>query len=176
MHCIRSCKKIRSSIKQVIEEEQKKKELKRNEIIENQQESTLNWIERRITSALMGITRKGINPNRFYWQEKDTKTCAENIKLHSEKNNDYLNGFIDYYRFAIEKLKQFIPDEILLKSSTIDIQSIINEVLEKRLDHTPSSDDIAQILDGERYLISKIIADKIGKILDNALYYKFKNK
>lgn len=168
----------KSSVKQVIKEEQKKKELKRNEIIEIQQESTLNWIERRITSALMGITRKGINPNRFYWQEKDTKTCADNIKLHSEKNNDYLNGFVDYYRFTIEKLKQFIPDELLLESSKIDldIQSILNEVLGKRLDHIPTSNDIAQMLDGERYLISKIIATKIGKILDNALYYKFKNK
>ncbi|TFF87681.1 MAG: hypothetical protein EU550_02810, partial [Promethearchaeota archaeon] len=73
----------KSSVQQLKKEEKKKQELRRNTIAEIQQESTLNWIERRITSALMGVSRKGINPNRFYWQDKDTKTCADNIKLHS---------------------------------------------------------------------------------------------
>ena len=168
----------KSSVKQVIRETQKKDELKRNAIIEIQQESTLNWIERRITSALMGITRKGINPNRFYWQEKDTKTCTDNIKLHSEKSNEYFNGFVDYLRFFMNKLKEFVPDQVFIEDSKIEseVQSIITAILGERLGNVPTIEDVSKMLDGERYMISKEIAIKIGKILDNALYYKFKNK
>ncbi|TFG03643.1 MAG: hypothetical protein EU542_01620 [Promethearchaeota archaeon] len=168
----------KSSVKKVMKEEQKKEELKRNAIAEIQRENTLNWIERRITSALMGITRKGINPNRFYWQEKDTKTCADNIKLHSEKINDYFNGFVDYFRFTIDKIREFLPNTKIFEISKInnEIKSIIDAVLVERIGHSPNSEDIAKMLDGERYIISKQIATKIGKILDDALYYKFKSK
>jgi hypothetical protein len=168
----------KSSVNKVMKEEQKKEELKRNAIAEIQRENTLNWIERRITSALMGITRKGINPNRFYWQEKDTKTCADNIKLHSEKINDYLNGFVDYFRFTIDKIREFLPNTKIFEISKInsEIKSIIDAVLVERIGHAPNSEEIAKMLDGERYIISKQIATKIGKILDDALYYKFKSK
>lgn len=168
----------KSSVKQIIKEEKQKEQLKRNAIAEIQQESTLNWIERRITSAMMGISRKGINPNRFYWQEKDTKTCADNVKLHSEKNNDYLNGFIDYFRFAIDKTQELLPDKVIFEQTKIekDIRSIIDTSLSERLGHHPNPDEISKMLDGERYLISKQIAKKIGKILNDALYYKFKKK
>ena len=168
----------KSSVKQIIKEEQKKEELKRIAIAEIQQKSTLNWIERRITSALMGISRKGINPNRFYWQEKDTKTCAENIKLHSERNEDYFNGFIDYFRFTINKTQDLLPDKVIYEITKIedDVQSIIDNILGERIGHPPSSIEITKMLDGERYMISKQIAIKIGKILNDALYYKFKRK
>lgn len=168
----------KSSVNKVMKEEQKKEELKRNAIAEIQRENTLNWIERRITSALMGITRKGINPNRFYWQEKDTKTCADNIKLHSEKINDYFNGFVDYFRFTIDKIREFLPNTKIFEISKInnEIKSIIDAVLVERIGHAPNSEEIAKMLDGERYIISKQIATKIGKILDDALYYKFKSK
>ncbi|MFW9928665.1 MAG: hypothetical protein ACFFD1_04675 [Candidatus Thorarchaeota archaeon] len=167
-----------NTVKQVIKETQEREELKRSAIIEIQQESTLNWIERRITSALMGIKRKGINPNRFYWQEKDTKTCVDNIKLHSEKSNDYFDGFVDYLRFSINKLKEFVPDRLLIEDNKIEseVQSIISEILGERLGNVPTSEDVSKMLDGERYIISKLIAIKIGKILDKTLYYKFKNK
>ncbi len=168
----------RLAVNQVIEKEEKKKEIKRNAIIQIQQESTLNWIERRITSALMGITRKGINPNQFYWQEKDTKNCTENIKMHSEKNNNYFAGFVDYYNFATEKLKKFVPEKLFLDINKIriEVQTIINQVLNERLGRDPNSNEIENMLDGERYVISIQIAKKIGKLLDDALYYKFKNK
>jgi len=168
----------KSSVIQVIKEEKKKKEQKMSALVEIQQESTLNWIERRITSSLMGITRKGINPNRFYWQDKDTKTCTDNIKLHSEKNNEFINGFIDYFRFAIDKIQELVPDKIFFKNSEINntIQSIVNPILGERLGHPPNSDEITKMLDGDRFKISIQIAKKIGKILDDALYYKFKFK
>ena len=168
----------KSSVKQIIKEEKQKEELKRNAIAEIQQESTLNWIERRITSALMGISRKGINPNRFYWQEKDTKTCADNIKLHSEKNKDYLIGFIDYFRFTVDKTQELLPDKLIFDKAKIEkyIRSIIDTTLSERIGHHPSPDEIAKMLDGERHIISKQMAIKIGKILNDALYYKFKKK
>ena len=46
----------------------------------------------------------------------------------------------------------------------------------ERLNHKPSHNEIKSMLDGERYLIAKNIALKIGKILDNALYITFKKK
>ena len=168
----------KSSVKQIIKEEQKKEELKRIAIAEIQQESTLNWIERRITSSLMGISRKGINPNRFYWQDKDTKTCTENLKVHSEKSDDYFNGFVDYFRFAINKTQELLPEKRIYETTNIenDVQSIIDTILSERIGHDPSSSEIAKMLDGERYMVSKQIAIKIGKILNDALYYKFKRK
>ncbi|MHA1455844.1 MAG: hypothetical protein ACTSR5_07650 [Promethearchaeota archaeon] len=76
--------KGKSKVIEVIENVEKKKQEKRRIIREKQEESTFNWIERRITSANMGISRPGINPNQFYWQEKDTKILTESIKIHSE--------------------------------------------------------------------------------------------
>jgi len=73
-------------VEKIIESERKVKEEKHKLVREKQEESTLNWIERRITSSLMRINSPGINPNQLYWQEKDTKIATDNLKLHSELN------------------------------------------------------------------------------------------
>jgi len=44
------------------------------------------------------------------------------------------------------------------------------------LNHAPSQEEINNMLEGERFQIAKQIAIKIGKILDKALYSKFKSK
>ncbi|MFW9895380.1 MAG: hypothetical protein ACFFD7_06220, partial [Candidatus Thorarchaeota archaeon] len=75
-------------VEQKIEEKEKEKEVEAKKLREIQELSTLNWIERRITSSLMRINSPGINPNQLYWQEKDTKTAIENIKFHSELKGD----------------------------------------------------------------------------------------
>lgn len=170
--------KRKSKVKKVIEIEKREKEIKKQEIREKQKESTFNWIERRITSSLMGINRPGINPNQFYWQEKDTKIATDNIKLHSELSDDPYTRFCDYYNFAVEKIKSFkldikLPDYKEIENS---VELLGGNVLIERLNHKPSHNEIKSMLDGERYLIAKKIALKIGKILDNALYITFKKK
>ncbi|MFX1316280.1 MAG: hypothetical protein ACFE9T_10480, partial [Promethearchaeota archaeon] len=76
--------KRKVKVEKIIESKEKQKEEKKKEIREKQEISTLNWIERRITSSLMRINSPGINPNQLYWQEKDMKIATDNIKLHSE--------------------------------------------------------------------------------------------
>jgi len=164
-------------VKQVAETKEKEKEKKKKKIREQQEISTLNWIERRITSSLMRITSPGINPNQLYWQDKDTKIVTDNIKLHSELNGSILDLFTEYFHFAIDKVRlhsdiklpnyEKLYDTVILTAETL---------LEKRLGHSPSPAEVKDMLDGERFEIAKQIAIKIGKILDKALYSKFKKK
>ena len=64
-------------------EKQRKEYDKKKEFRKVQQENPFNWIERKITSTLMGINRPGMNPNQFYWEKKDTKIATEQVKIHS---------------------------------------------------------------------------------------------
>jgi len=165
-------------IKKIIESKEKVKEIKRKEIRKQQEISTLNWIERRITSSLMRINSPGINPNQLYWQEKDTKTATDNIKLHSELKGNFLDLVIEYFHFAIEKMKSHATDIKLPEHDKLHntVLTIIENLLEKRLGHKPSPEEIDNILEGERFEIAKQIATRIGRILDKALYSKFKKK
>ena len=72
--------------------EEVEEEVKRKEIQEKQKQSTLNWIERRITSSLMRV-RSGINPTHLYWQDRDTKILTDNIKLHGELGGEVFERF-----------------------------------------------------------------------------------
>ena len=164
-------------VEQIIEEKEKIKIEQKKKIREKQEGSTLNWVERRITSSLMRINSPGINPTQLYWQDKDTKTAADNIKLHSELEGNSIDLFREYFQFAMEKVRAF--SEINMPSNekiSAIIVSIIESELEKRLSHMPSQEEINNMLEGERYQIAKQIAIKIGKILDKALYNKFKSK
>jgi hypothetical protein len=153
-------------------------EEKKIEIREKQEENTLNWIERRITSALIGINRPGINPNQFYWQEKDTKIATENIKIHSELEGGTYNRVCDFYQFSIEKIRLYVPDMNFPDEQTIkkEILDIFFSVLSERLGASLNQNDFEKILDGERYEIGKQITSKIGKLLNKGLYIKFKQK
>jgi len=171
-------RKRKREVEEIIKSEKKESEKKRQEIVEKQKESTLNWIERRVTSSLMGISRPGINPNQFYWQEKDTKIAIDNIKLHSELTDNPYAGFCEYYHFAVKKIGSFQLNIVLPTKEEIEKETkfIIEKTLIQRLNNIPNTDDIKTMLDGERYLIAKKIAIKIGELLDGALYIKFKNK
>ncbi len=168
----------KSKVEQIIESKEKEKEEKKKEIREKQEVSTLNWIERRITSSLMRINSPGINPNQLYWQEKDTKIATDNIKLHSELKGDPIELFSQFFQFATEKINSFNPNINLPDYGKI--RDIVNEITQKVLfrrlgnNHTPES--MRNLLDGERYEIGKQIAQRIGKLLDKALYSKFKSK
>ncbi len=168
----------KSKVEQIIESKEKEKEEKKKEIREKQEVSTLNWIERRITSSLMRINSPGINPNQLYWQEKDTKIATDNIKLHSELKGDPIELFCQFFQFAIEKINSFNPNINLPDYGKIRdmVNEITQKVLFRRLGDNPTPESMRNLLDGERYEIGKQIAQRIGKLLDKALYSKFKSK
>ena len=161
-------------VEKIIEAKEKEKEKKSKKFREEQQLSTLNWIESRITGSLMRINSPGINPNQLYWQEKDTKAATENIKIHSELKGDPIDLIFQYFNFAVEKIKTFNPDINL--PDIVKIESIINEISQKVLaKRIKSLEEKATLLDSERYEIASQIAQIIGRLLDKALYSKFKN-
>jgi len=165
-------------VEQIIESKEKEKEEKAKKIREEQELSTLNWIERRITSSLMRINSPGINPNQLYWQEKDTKIATDNIKLHSEIKGDPIELISQFFNFAIEKIKNFTSDIKLpdYEKTKNVVNDIIEKILMKRLGKIPTPEEKRNLLDGERYEIGTQIAVKIGHLLDKALYTKFKSK
>jgi len=165
-------------VEERIESKEKVAEEKKKKLREQQEISTLNWIERRITSSLMRITSPGINPNQLYWQEKDLKIATDNIKLHSELKGNVIDLFCQYFNFATEKIKSLAEDMKIPPYEKLKnvIENITEKLLLKRLGHSPSTEEIDSMLDGERFEISKQIATRIGKILDKALYTKFKSK
>ncbi|MFW9949827.1 MAG: hypothetical protein ACFFKA_06865 [Candidatus Thorarchaeota archaeon] len=162
----------------VIEENQKKlDEEKRLEFKEKREENSLNWIERRITSALIGISRPGISPNQFYWQEKDTKITSENIKIYSEVKMGAYYQICDFYEFCVGKIQSFLPEVNFPKRQIIEkeVSEIFKSILKERIGPSLIEADYEKILEGERYQIGMQIAQKIGKLLDKALYLKFKH-
>ncbi len=165
-------------IESVNVEKKKKEDDKKKEIIKLRQESTFNWIERKITSNLMGISRRGVNPQQFYWSKKDTKTLTEQIQLHCGLKGDIFSRFCEFYLFAVEKIKSFVPDMKLPDIERIkhEVATFINEILSERLHRSPNPEEIKGMLEGERYKISNKIALKIGNLFDKALYIKFKKK
>jgi len=86
--------------------------------------------------------------------------------------------FLEYFQFAIEKIRSFIPKMKLPDNNQLreEIGEIINTSLYKRLGHNPNNEEIEDMLDGERFEISMEIAKRIGTYLNKALYYRFKNK
>jgi len=170
--------KGKSKVIEGIENVEKEKQEKKRIIREKQEESTFNWIERRITSALMGVSRPGINPNQFYWQEKDTKILAESIKIHSESDPNPMNKFFEFYKESVDLIKKLEPNFKLPNDEKMnnDVSQFIKDVLSERLKHVPSLEEIKAMVDGERFEIARKISIKIGKLLDKVLYFKFKKK
>ena len=168
----------KAEVEQKIEAKEKEKEVEAKKIRERQELNTLNWIERRITSSLMRINSPGINPNQLYWQEKDSKTATENIKLHSELKGNSIDLISQFFDFAVEKIKSFDPKINLPDFEKIKkmVRNISTDVLNKRVNEPKTLKDKPDLLDGERYEIASQIAKRIGKLLDKALYSKFKMK
>jgi hypothetical protein len=57
-----------------------------------------------------------------------------------------------------------------------EVSQIIKDVLQERLKHDPSIEEIKNMVDGERFEIAIRISTKIGKHLDKLLYFIFKKK
>ncbi len=170
--------KRKLEVESIIESKEKEKEEKAKKIREEQELSTLNWIERRITSSMMRINSPGINPNQLYWQEKDTKIATDNIKLHSELRGEPIDLISQFFNFAVEKIGNFNLDVKLPDTESIKkmVNNITENTLMKRFKAKPTDDQKRNLLDGERYEIGNQIAVKIGRLLDKALYAKFKSK
>jgi hypothetical protein len=168
----------KSEVESVIESKEKEKQEKAKKIREEQELSTLNWIERRITSSMMRINSPGINPNQLYWQEKDIKIATDNIKLHSELKGNPIELISQFFNFAVEKIKSFTSDIKLPNYEQIKnvVNDITEKTLRKRLKVTPTFEQKQNLLDGERFEIGTQVAVKIGQLLDKALYTKFKSK
>jgi hypothetical protein len=166
-------KVISASVEKKIKDDTKKKEY-----LKVQQENPFNWIDRKITSTMMGINRPGINPKQFYWEKKDTKIGTEQIKIHSGLNDDPFTNFCEFYNFALEKIRSHLENMKLPTREEIEVEvsSLITEALSERLKHPPNSQEIKEMLEGERYNVAKKIAESIGTLLDKALYLKFKQK
>ncbi len=168
----------KSEVERIIESKEKEKEEKAKKLREEQELSTLNWIERRITSSLMRINSPGINPNQLYWQEKDTKIATDNIKVHSELRGDPVELISQFFNFAMEKIRNFTSEIKLPDDEKIVeiVNNIIEKTLMKRLGKIPTAEQKRNLIDGERYEIGNQIAIRIGRLLDKALYTKFKSK
>jgi len=156
-------KKRKAEVERIIESKGKIQEEKAKKIREVQELSTLNWIERRITSSLMRITSPGINPNQLYWQEKDTKIATDNIKLHSELKGDPIELISEFFNFAVLKIRSFVTDIKLPDFDKIKemVNNITEKTLMKRLKVIPTLEQKKDILDGERYEIGNQVALKM---------------
>jgi hypothetical protein len=161
-----------------LEEREKEKEIEAKKLREIQELSTLNWIERRITGSLMRINSPGINPNQLYWQEKDSKIAIENIKLHSELKGDPIDLMSEFFNFAVEKIRSFDPKIKLPDYNQIKqvVRNLSMDVLNKRVGINKTLNDKPDLLDGERYEIATLLTKRIARLLDKALYSKFKKR
>ncbi len=182
--------------------EEKQEKLKR-EMKEKQDISTFDWLERKISTSLMRVSSKGINPNQLYWTDKDTRMVADAVKHHSEMKNfkvcpkcglelankeqcaDGTPGrvasvadlFSNFYLFALKKIQSLWPKmrvpEFEEVSKTIILEDAM-DILGARLGKNVRLEDIETILEGDRLELSQRLAKRIGKILDNAIYKKFR--
>lgn len=158
--------------------EKKKISKKKTAIREAQEKNTLNWIDRKVSSSIMRVSSKGINPTALYWSEKDNQTCTDNMKLHSElKKGTVVSRFAEYYEFALNTMQKNWSKMKVPPSEKINalVLKLIQDELLKRLGSLPSEDEIDEkIIEGDRWNIASQLSAKIGKKLDKVLYKKFK--
>ncbi|WP_457556584.1 hypothetical protein [Candidatus Harpocratesius sp.] len=192
-------RKERIEIKKV---EKEKEQAKRKKISEEQQLSTFNWIEKKITSALISVSAITVNPTSIYWTEKDNRLALESLLIHAklshrricmicgkdtttnscQEHSDSsekatpLDLISQYYYFALSRIQELWSK---IKIPTFEeIHSKVKEIMEEetisRLNQPMTRDLSTQILDGELRNVGLRIVKKIGKQLDKAIYKKFK--
>ena len=189
--------------KEQIFESKKEKKIQYEEDIKKARSlTTLNWIDKKVTSSLISISAITTNPTKLYWNEKDQRITSENIKLHSELENikicpvcgkDLTNSqclehpgnekeanpidlFTSFYAFALSRIKLHWS-KFKLPTYELISNEVLNwavEISEKRLGKKILPKESSSLLEGERLEISNNIASSIGNHLDKALYKKFK--
>ncbi|OLS16103.1 MAG: hypothetical protein RBG13Loki_0273 [Promethearchaeota archaeon CR_4] len=190
-------------VEEAFDRKEEKQEKFKREMREKQDVSTFDWIERKISTSLMRVSSKGINPSQLYWTDKDTRMVSDAIKHHSEMKNfkicpkcgielpakeqcsdgtpakiaNVVELFTNFYLFAMKKIQTLWPkmrvpeyEEVL---KTIILEDAM-DILGSRLGKVARLEDLETILEGDRVELSQRITKRIGKILDNAVYKKFR--
>lgn len=156
-------------------------QIKKDEIRKSQEENTFNWIDKKISTSIMRITSKGINPTTLYWSDKDNSNCSDNMMLYSQLGENKIELILDFYKFALSRMKdnfnEFkIPNDTDLRN---EITKIAIDTIANRLKKDPNSISEQEInknlISGELHNITDKVASLIGKRLDKILYSKFKN-
>lgn len=95
--------------------------------------------------------------------------------MHNGLKGDPFNSFCKYYSFAVDKIKSHVENMKLPISEEIkhEISAYINDILSERLNRIPNSQEVRDMIEGEKYKVAKKIALKIGSLLDKALYLIF---
>ena len=190
-------------VEEIVETKKEERAKKDAAVKKAKEEKTLDWIEKRIVGSMRRVTSKGINPTSLYWdKEKDTKIGVSTCVLHSElsgqkicpecgepclngvckghpdatpRDADIIDLFAQYFAFAVNKIKeQAQMPPIPFPKIHQNTVKIMNPILEKRLGRAPTPEDIAKMIPGERLDIARAIIEKVAKMLDKALYKKFK--
>jgi len=169
---------------------QKKEEKSKKETIV-QDVDTYSWIEKRVNMAMMRIGK--VDPTTLYWNETDSEKLSKMILLHTQVKKDkkicgfdgnYVETTCDshpdgpilnanvienvgsFYKFAISKFKDSEYSRIL---------EIVNEealtILKKR-----GKTDVTALVEGEIQDLGKVMGEKLGKLLNKALYKEYKKK
>ncbi|MHA1721249.1 MAG: hypothetical protein ACTSWX_08675 [Promethearchaeota archaeon] len=198
-------------------ENQEMIQIKKEQIFENKKEkqiqyekdvkkartlTTLNWIDKKITSSLISVSAISNNPTNLYWNEKDQKITSENLKLHSElkdikicsvcgkslvnspcnehpgkeKKANSIDLFASFYSFALKRIKLHWNKIKIPEYDMIynEVVNWVNEETKSRLRSNISQEENINLLEGERLGIANKIASSIGVYLDKAIYKKFK--
>lgn len=194
-----SIKKERSEI---IEKKQQKDKEKREMISSEQQLNTFNWIEKKITSALISVSAVTVNPTSIYWTDKDNRLALESLLIHAKLTHrkiceecgkdtttnpceEHPSSSIDatpmdlasqYYHFAVSRIKELYPSMKFPTYTEIlsQVKEMFNQAMSDRLNQQITRELTSQVLDGELRNIGTQIVKKIGKLLDKAIYKKFK--
>ncbi|GAB4330112.1 MAG: hypothetical protein Kow0069_37720 [Promethearchaeota archaeon] len=193
----------RLKVEEAVSRKEQQEERRKEELKAKQEANTFNWIERKITTSLMRITSKGINPNQLYWSDKDAKIASEAIKRHCEQEGVFLcpvcgtaldqgsscpvhgtesipascvDLLAQFYAFCQDKIRSLWERARVMSFPQIKemVEGLVADAMERRIKRVPTPEDFDAMIDGERILVAKKVADKIGKLLDKALYQKFR--
>ncbi|HMF33702.1 MAG TPA: hypothetical protein VKK79_19920 [Candidatus Lokiarchaeia archaeon] len=195
-------KTTRLKVEEAMDRKAEKKEEDQQKLKEKQDTTTYDWVERKISTSL--IAKAGINPTQLYWTDKDTRLVADAIKHHTEmqefnicsqcgqelyaKEQCDVDGapakvanvaelFANFYLFAVRKIqsifeKMRVPEfEEVLK--TVVLEDAF-DIMGSRLGKGATTDALDNLLEGDRIELSQRIAKRIGKVLDNTIYKKFR--
>jgi len=158
-----------------LHEREEKEQQATTQRVERSKERALEWIEKRITSALLS---QAVNPTTLYWKDKDAATCTEHAAAYSRLSEDPIINLSQFFAFSIDKIKQFQPDAKVWSEDQILtlLQEAFSTVMKKRIGQEPSEEERTSMLDGERLEVAAMMSTKFRKLFDGAVYRKFKSR
>lgn len=183
-------------------ERDKREQDKKNKISQEQQLNTLNWIEKRITGALISISAISVNPTSVYWSEKDSKMAVESLITHTNLGSRKIcvecgtdattnpclthpTASIDatpldlatqFYHFALTRIQEQWKKLTIpsFQDLFLEIRDLMTSETQNRLNAPMTRERSHEILDGEMREVASQVVERIGKQLDKVIYKKFK--